>query len=47
MTNQLGMEANLWNAKPDPNEKYARCWTTLAPRDPYMHGTKPSEMSRH
>ena len=42
-----GMEAELWNAPPDPNSKEASKWTTFAPRGPDMHGTKPDEAGRH
>ncbi len=36
-----GMEADLWDAPPDPNAKLASKWTTFAPRGPDMHGTTP------
>ena len=36
-----GMEADRWDAPPDPNAKLASKWTTFAPRGPDMHGTKP------
>jgi dihydroorotase len=38
-----GMEARLWDEPADPNAKYASKWTTFAPRNPDMHGTKPVE----
>jgi dihydroorotase len=36
-----GMEADRWDAPPDPNAKLASKWTTFAPRGPDMHGTRP------
>ncbi len=45
-----GIEARKWDAAPDPNDAYASRWTTFAPRNPDMHGTKPSvpaDNSRH
>lgn len=36
-----GMEADLWDAPPDPNARLASKWTTFAPRGPDMHGTRP------
>jgi dihydroorotase len=36
-----GMEADKWDAPPDPNAKLASKWTTFAPRGPDMHGTRP------